>query len=487
MEAPAKKHRRERDQWVREKEELEGDTRRLLLQLDEQAKLRELDHQLWVLSIRGEEHLKQQISALEAQVKSRDNAIRLLKDKLKGSQDLLNEHSESIKRLGQELRDSRSQCYAQEEKIEDLEMRCLELGADLRGKTTQVDKLLASQNLSGSALAKQLQNQIESQAQTIKELSVKADSQEDKIQKAQEAAFQLQKKARRDTMDDSEIRVLLQNEFMEMTKEWAKEWSVPELNTNDAAYKSEILRKEFEKVGHGSQLKGVSPRIVLTALLSNFISERIFQQPFPQLFSDGPSASGKSRPQMTATNFSEIMNRLYAGFLKIDDTEAHAWRSQIIQLLDKLQTSDPSLFPGSGSPPEWLTTSRTQHLAALATSFTNGPASGLLRPLSATDTKQRTQDLVALLTTSSQLSSNLWKQRAFPTIRSFSYFEKIPFRNDSREMEPHRIHKLEKGDQSKDGEKVGLVVLPGFVAFGNEEGEGYSKDKVWAKAVVVLA
>jgi hypothetical protein len=60
------------------------------------------------------------------------------------------------------------------------------------------------------------------------------------------------------------------------------------------------------------------------------------------------------------------------------------------------------------------------------------------------------------------------------------------FSCESRVMELHRIHGLDPDDDDKDGEDVAMVVQPGFVAKGNENGEEYDKEKVWAKAVVLL-
>ena len=53
-------------------------------------------------------------------------------------------------------------------------------------------------------------------------------------------------------------------------------------------------------------------------------------------------------------------------------------------------------------------------------------------------------------------------------------------------MEAHRIHGLDFGDDSRDGDEVVAVVHPGYVALGSVEGEDYEKEKIWAKAVVLL-
>ena len=55
------------------------------------------------------------------------------------------------------------------------------------------------------------------------------------------------------------------------------------------------------------------------------------------------------------------------------------------------------------------------------------------------------------------------------------------------DCEPHAAHKLEENDNSKDGMPIQMVVEPGILAYGNEQGESYEVSKVWGKAVVWLS
>lgn len=299
---------RRRDQWAREKGLLEKEVQRLRALFNDRAKKEKLNNDLWILSIQEAEDLKWKAKATEAQAENRDKVIALLKDKLTQSESLLNENNETIARLTKEHQDILTQFYDQQEQMEDLQARCRELEFDVKDKTARIKTLTESQGLTGSALQQQLVKERESLAETVKKLNVQADLQEDKIIAAQTMASQLKKKSTHETMPDEEIRKVIENDFRVNTKTWAGKWTTKDLNDAARVYNSPPLRNEVEKVvrieGLQGWLQGVKPRYVVDALLSQYISEEIFQQPLHQL-----SAAFKS-PEILTELYTTSLNSL---------------------------------------------------------------------------------------------------------------------------------------------------------------------------------
>jgi len=466
--------------WEAEKNDLERKIQRLEAQLNDKHKTIDLEKQLLILGIREDEQLKWQIQALEAQLNSKENKIGLLRDKLSGSEELLNEYSKTIDRLTSEVYVWRDKFYAQEEQMEDLEGRCVGLESEVKEKSERIE-ILSVKGHGGSVQEKYLKL-IEEQAGRIKELQSKVSTQESRIKSAQESVFQLHKKARYDTMEDGEIRLLLENEVLEKMKDWARSWEAQESNFDKAGYESTDLLEAIQKVadvrkGHlREQLQGLIPRVIITALLSQYVRENVFQQPFHQL----GSRSGNAKPS-TGVGFSEMMMTLYNAFLQEREPEAQAWRSSTMQLLSKVKASEENDLK------EVLEKSRNQYADDLAAAFLSGPVRYFLKSVGKSELRERKEKLGDLLRYSSDFSLSLWKQRVALELRGFEYYVNRPFQHNSPIMEAHRSLHLDDDDPSRDGEKVRMVVQPGFFARGNEDGERYDQAKVWAKAVVMIS
>lgn len=60
--------------------------------------------------------------------------LALLKDKLTQSEGLLNENNDTIGKLTKEHQDILTQFYNQQDQMEDLQARCLELEIDVKDK-----------------------------------------------------------------------------------------------------------------------------------------------------------------------------------------------------------------------------------------------------------------------------------------------------------------------------------------------------------------
>lgn len=283
MESPQRGH----DRWAREKELLEQEVERLSALLDDRAKKGKLNNDLWILSIQEAEDLKWKAKATEAQAENRDKVIALLKDKLTQSENLLNENNDTIGHLTKEHQGILAQFYNQQEQMEDLQARCRELEIDLKDKAARIKTLTESQGLTQSAFHQHLIKERDSLAETVTKLNAQADLQEDKIIAAQTMVSQVKKKPTHETMPDEEIRKVIENDFRVNTKTWARNWAIQDLNDMARVYNSPSLRKEIEKFvragGVQGWLQGVKARYVVDALLNQYISEEIIQQPLHQL------------------------------------------------------------------------------------------------------------------------------------------------------------------------------------------------------------
>jgi uncharacterized protein YoxC len=295
--------------------DLELKIQRLEAELNDKSKMRELEKELLILGIREDEQLKCQVQALEARLNSKDKKIDLLKDKLGGSDELLSEYNKTIDHLTRETHVWRDRFYVQEEQTEALETRCIGLESDVKEKSVRIDAISAK-GQGGSGEEKYLKH-LNEQAGKIKELQGKVITQESRIASAQASVIQLHKKSRYDTMEDGEIRLLLENKVLEKTRDWARSWAAQEADVDGVGYESADLLEAVRKVANvrkgylRQQLQGLSPRVIVTALLSQYLRENIFQRPFHQF----GSGSRNTNPS-TGTGFSERLITLYEAFLQ---------------------------------------------------------------------------------------------------------------------------------------------------------------------------
>lgn len=300
--------------WAKEKELLEQEVQRLSALLNDRTRKEKLNNDLWILSIQEAEDLKWKAKATEAQAENRDKVIALLKDKLTQSESLLNENNVTIGKLTKEHQGILTKFYNQQDQMEDLQARCLELEIDVKDKAGRIKALTESQGLTQSALQQQLVKERDSLAETIKKLNVQADLQEDKIIAAQTMASQAKKKPTHETLPDEEIRKVIENDLRVNTKTWARTWAIQDLKDMARIYNSPLLRKEIEKFvraeGVQGWLRGVKARFVVDALLTQYISEEIIQQPLHQL-----SAAVKS-PEVLTKLYTTSLDSLWPILLR---------------------------------------------------------------------------------------------------------------------------------------------------------------------------
>lgn len=130
---------------------------------------------------------------------------------------------------------------------------------------------------------------------------------------------------------------------------------------------------------------------------------------------------------------------------------------------------------------------RYKYYKKLSYAFDDSDANLLYRECSEEEEAARFDDLVDLFCSADDFFSKLWSQKVYIKTLDARVLLKEPFSIDSDDCEAHAAHKLEEDDKSKDGMLIQMVVEPGILAYGNEQGESYEVSKVWSKAVVWLS
>jgi hypothetical protein len=110
----------------------------------------------------------------------------------------------------------------------------------------------------------------------------------------------------------------------------------------------------------------------------------------------------------------------------------------------------------------------------------------LLRQPGSTPELERSTELRKIIKNAGDFACELLEQNPAMLVRSKKYFENIRFYIDSQEMRHHPIHLLDEDNKSFDGRRIDMVIFPGIVAYGNENGENYGTPKIWCKAVVCM-
>ncbi|KAL4958912.1 uncharacterized protein BDV14DRAFT_206163 [Aspergillus stella-maris] len=210
------------------------------------------------------------------------------------------------------------------------------------------------------------------------------------------------------------------------------------------------------------------PTVLLQALLAKDVFNKLFTDPFIAFIE---SEGGQSTPAP------EQMNELQRIMAKINESQAHIWRSETLRNL--LQAPD---HKGAS----FLQERMDKICRSLATDFLSGPARTLMQPAkNSSETTQRQQELQALYTQASRLALSLWTQRA--SMRCLSIRDLPLFSVANPITSVHRLQHLDEDDTRFDGGRILLVVQPAILAFGTEHAENYDQFKIWAPAVVLVS
>ena len=145
--------------------------------------------------------------------------------------------------------------------------------------------------------------------------------------------------------------------------------------------------------------------------------------------------------------------------------------------------TDPKTLSDPASPKEQLLAARTQYATSLVHKFVNGPARFLLDPANLDSREGRLEEEMSL---AMQLSARLWSQRSRVGCLDLQTFRDATFCASGNYLEAHQSQERDIDPPNfYDGLPVEMVVQPAIVAFGTEDGQGYSAiSRVWLKGRV---
>jgi len=302
--------------------------------------------------------------------------------------------------------------------------------------------------------------------------------------------------------DDGTVRQDLDN-LQSRIKGWVRKHALDEMNSigNLNPDKIEALSSQLTGVAVPAQIltylksprmNKKSPAICLQALLTYCIYGMIVKSPF-YLFGNANDSlqkvfndmhSGKSQSHRTSSNTYDLTN-IFS--LPVDEKEAHLWRSKVVRLLTFPDTETSATGATGNSTLDIYRASRLQVCEDFVHNFLETPATCLIKTAKSDDQfSQVFESLNTVVKFAMEVSSRLWSRRSSLELRGLDSLSCTPFSAESDLMKAHAIHKLYDGDTECDGWRVGIVVHPAVVGFGNSDGTDYKAGRVWMKAEVVL-
>ncbi|KAK6501048.1 hypothetical protein TWF506_003803 [Arthrobotrys conoides] len=420
------------------------------------------------------EQMRRELENLEQNSKLLRSQVFTLTEKNKQAELQRNSAVKDIGKVLVELEQVKIANKEKEAKITELEGDCSGLRAVLESSQAELQNLKSRFiPTTYNEQVAELKLQLEDKSQKVIELTKRVNQQEERVQRAQEAAFSNLESIKHDFLDDTQVKDQLESDCFGRLLLWAQSY-VPRkcaVNATDKELEDELRAVANPK--ESAQLVQKRPRIVLQALLYQFVARRILSPPF-HLYSAGELTQSES--------FTELLKTLYDIFLSVDEVGCHTWRFHTFQLLEETRQKSSKLTSDTENEQKDMQIQRCQ---GLAREFIEGPAKSFLG--SCESEERRLQELSDIMNNIATLSAKLWGQRVFLKVRGYDHFRDTPYSGSSPHVRAHNIHRLEtKGEHSRDGAPIAMVVRPEIVAYGNEEGEEYDQERVWTEAVVLL-
>ncbi|KAL7919153.1 hypothetical protein ACQKWADRAFT_302174 [Trichoderma austrokoningii] len=359
-----------------------------------------------------------------------------------------------------------------------------------------------SEKSENKALIQELQGKIDKQQQMIQQLHSQVislnsqlegmrwtvESQEAQVRQAQARAFENMDGDTWTVGDDGTVRADLEN-LHSRIKSWAKKHALEDMGSVDKLAPDEFTklstlltgvvrlcaadpsREPSVVLGHlqTTSMKKKSPAMCLQALLAHHVYRNIIALPF-----------------FVLDDRNETLWRIYEELQRVNQKEAHIWRSKMLRLL-----ATPPIADGGHAKPEDDMSRYNVHQEAicynLAGKFWDGPAKHLIKaPISKEEDDQTMQDLASIVQHAGELSSRLWSRRTTLLVLGLSELKDEPFSTHSDHMKAHALHRLYDDDDKCDGWLANIVLHPAVLGFGSSDGEDYRTPRVWMKAEVWL-
>ncbi|KAF3937230.1 hypothetical protein ABW19_dt0207717 [Dactylella cylindrospora] len=420
------------------------------------------------------ERIQRERTELSRKLQLSRSEVFTLQEKLRTAESQRNSAVNDISSVISQLRQSQSANRDKDAKVTDLEGISKGLRAMLESSEAELQELKARhipRNYDDQVA--EIKRQLEEKSQQVRELTKQINGQEERIQRAQEAAFKNLNSIKHNFLDDTQVKDQLENDFFGRLFLWTQTY-VPKkkaVNLQDKQLEDQL--KFIANPKDIRQLVQKRPRTVLQGMLYHFVTKYVFSPPFYLYSLEG---------QTGAESSTGLLQNLYNTFLKVDEIGCHTWRFHTFQLLEGLRKQSPE---SAGSPTDDTASQQAKYCERLAQEFVAGPAKAFFGGCESEG--ERLQELSEAFNSIASLSSRLWSQRVFLKIHGYDHFKDAPYNGSSPHMRAHSIHLLEiNGENSRDGASIAMVVQPEIAAYGNEEGEDYDKERVWSQAVVML-
>lgn len=172
----------------------------------------------------------------------------------------------------------------------------------------------------------------------------------------------------------------------------------------------------------------------------------------------------------------------WANQLPEDESRAYKWRASTFAAYERCDVWAP-LDPSA--PPEPTSSLRQEFHKAVADEIEEvvGPIARKHFP-DRGDHENRLQGLLEFVEAAGDLAVVLSRQAAKLEIMDKSWFERSPFVCDDDRMKGRFA---EEDEESEEGFQVDIVLRPGFLKYGNDEGESLEKYAVWIPAMLDLS
>ncbi|KAF4248506.1 hypothetical protein CNMCM8980_005664 [Aspergillus fumigatiaffinis] len=443
---------------------------------DDAMKAREeAERQLSVSQTDRDAKFMAEIERIQAELQEKGRQLSDLETRRDASIESDAQIKREIEELHGNLRDAELRYREEKRRREELLSQKAVLESKQTQLTQQVHRLTSARRQAQSDVVRNLQQEIATKEETITGLETQIQLLGTRLKDIQGFAFDLKRNAARRKIDDGFIRDRLEYEFRDGTRHWAKTWGANKFTTDLQQSDMGELRVQLQKVAEVRtdvrlvvQLEAIDPRLVVDALLSRYLVDNIFPE-------SSNAAGGHDEVSMESA-LSKFLIELYKAFMHVDEPKAHSWRSQTLGLFKQSElgsvAEEDSPNKGEG----------TRDWHGLAQRFLEGPVRFFLKPVSSSEHQAQVEQLVELMSETADLSLYIRRQHTALQIRGFEHYQGQTFRHDSPEMELDRYHGMDPDDSRRDGDRIRMVVKPGFFAPGPANGER----KVWAKAVVLL-
>ncbi|KUJ06537.1 uncharacterized protein LY89DRAFT_790405 [Mollisia scopiformis] len=393
-------------------------------------------------------------------------------------------------------------------------------------KLTQDKTLLAQTNQRQSERLSEVTNQSSVRFNTIarqkeeltslrlevKQLKLDHQGMEDQIRTAQLA---MSKKSSKPKIDLTDEERTIKGNFMNLhdeVRKWAKRWGSANFSVfeNLSPEKKEIFLLELGKVVTledgcipqcltREEMSTRTSVLCVSALLGRYICAEVLDAPFRPLRSLFDTATGDAldiaERQQISTHSPRVvlgdgfLEAVYQRLSDVNRSRAQVWRSDLMSILDP--SSGSSVAANVLQTQEEAADRRAQAARDLTSTFLNTAVSVLLPDVEPEQVVNRHEELQTIFRKSLDMAGRLWKQL---TIVKCTYLEDLKqsaFNYDSDLMDAHAFHKLGFDDEDEDEHRldnhlVRIMVFPAIKAYGNSDGEKYTQDRVWGKAIVWL-